>query len=342
MAKQTLFPVESAAAVRQPKTDRLILSRFLKDAAGDRRLDENEMKAAHAVLVKWADLETSGRLAELNETQMQGDCLAQVFGDALGYAGPLDGKELWHREQHYPIDGETLDAVLGFFRQAESHRLLAVIELKGAKVHLDRHRSNGRTAVGQCWDYLVNTPPECRWGIVSNIVSFRLYEQPRRNGLTSISPCNRSRDFDTFKQFYVLFHRQGLIEESPFGPPRAVALLKKSAERQREIGDEFYDAYSRNRNKLIAELHFKRNCPRDTAIEMAHRLFDRIIFIAFCEDRRLLPEKTIPDAYGISRDNVEYVLSTFKGIHDRHPLFLGGSSIADRIVQKFAEMSSPG
>ena len=102
MAKQTLFPIESAVALRQPKTDRLILARFLKDAAEDKRLDENGLKAAHAVLVKWADLETSGRLAELNETQMQGDFLAQVFGDALGYAGPLDGKEVWHREQHYP------------------------------------------------------------------------------------------------------------------------------------------------------------------------------------------------------------------------------------------------
>ena len=65
----------------QPKTDRLILARFLKDAAEDKRLDENGLKAAHAVLVKWADLETSGRLAKLNETQMQGDFLAQVFGE---------------------------------------------------------------------------------------------------------------------------------------------------------------------------------------------------------------------------------------------------------------------
>ena len=29
---------------------------------------------------------------------------------------------------------------------------------------------------------------------------------------------------------------------------------------------------------------------------MAQRLFDRIMFIAFCEDRKLLPEKTIPKA----------------------------------------------
>ena len=216
MANTTLFPVESAVAQRQPKTDRLILVRFLKDAAEDKRLDAKELNAAHAVLVKWADLESSGRLAKLNETQMQGDFLAQVFGDALGYAGPLDGKEVWHREQHYPIDGETPDAVLGFFRQTESHKLLAVIELKGPRVHLDRHRSNGRTAVGQCWDYLVNTPPECRWGIVSNIVSFRLYERASTKRTYEHFTLQSLRDFDVVQAVLCAVSSPGLDRRSRF------------------------------------------------------------------------------------------------------------------------------
>lgn len=300
MVQKTLFPIDSAVALRQPKTDRLILARFLKEAAEDKRLDENELKAAHAVLVKWADLETSGPLAELTETQMQGEFLAEVFGDALGYAGPLDGADVWHREQHHQIAGETPDAILGFFRQTEDRRPLAVIELKGPKVHLDRDRSNGRTAVAQCWDYLVNTPPECRWGIVSNIVSFRLYERASTKRAYEHFTLQSLRDFDTFKQFYVLFHRQGLIDKSLLGPPRAVALLKKSTERQREVSDDLYKAYSNNRTELIAELHIKQNRPLDEAVEMAQRLFDRIIFIAFCEDRQLLPEKTIPKAYTVA------------------------------------------
>ena len=56
----------------------------------------------------------------------------------------------------------------------------------------------------------------------------------------------------------------------------------------------------RNRTELIAELHIKRKHPLDEAVEMAQRLFDRIIFIAFCEDRQLLPEKTIPKAYTVA------------------------------------------
>ncbi|MBN2580482.1 MAG: hypothetical protein JXB10_15970 [Pirellulales bacterium] len=300
MAEKTLFPIESPVAQRQPKTDRLILTRYLKEAAEDKRLDEKVLRAAHAVMVKWADLESSGRLVELNETQMQGDFLAQVFGEALDYAGPLDGKEVWHREQHFSIAGETPDAILGFFRQSAEHRPLAVIELKGPKVHLDRDRSGGRTAVAQCWDYLVNTPSECRWGIVSNIVSFRLYERSSTKRAYEHFSLQSLRDFETFKQFYVLFNRRGLIDDSLLGPPYAVALLKKSAERQREVGDDLYKAYSDNRTALITELHKGRNIPLDEAVEMAQRLFDRIMFIAFCEDRRLLPEKTIPKAYTVA------------------------------------------
>jgi hypothetical protein len=165
---------------------------------------------------------------------------------------------------------------------------------------LDRDRSNGRTAVDQCWDYLNNTAPQCRWGIVSNIVSFRLYERNSTKRAYEHFSLQSLRDFETFKQFYVLFHRQGLIDTWLLGPPRAASLLQKSTDRQREVGDKLYDAYSSNRTELIAYLHFKLGHPLDAAIEMAQRLFDRIMFIAFCEDRRLLPEKTIPKAYSVA------------------------------------------
>ncbi|MDZ4685656.1 MAG: DNA methyltransferase [Planctomycetaceae bacterium] len=295
-----LFFSESPVAQRQPKTDRLILGSYLKNATLSKLLDEKELRAGHAILSHWAELERSGRLGKLNETQMQGDFLAEVFGKALGYAGPLDGNEIWHREQHHQIAGETPDAVLGFFQQSSDHKPLAVVELKGPNVHLDRHRSNGRTAVGQCWDYLVNTPPECRWGIVSNIVSFRLYERSSTKGAYEHFTLQSLVDFDVYKQFHVLFHRQGLIEKILARGPRAVELLKESMNRQQEVSETLYSAYSTNRIGLIAELHFKQKHPLDQSIEMAQRLLDRIMFIAFCEDRHLLPKETIPKAYSVA------------------------------------------
>ena len=45
--------------------------------------------------------------------------------------------------------------------------------------------------------------------------------------------------------------------------------------------------------------------------------------------------------YRLARDDVEYILSTFKGIHERRTLLAGDISVAERIVQKYVEMSFP-
>jgi hypothetical protein len=45
--------------------------------------------------------------------------------------------------------------------------------------------------------------------------------------------------------------------------------------------------------------------------------------------------------YGLNRDDVEYILSTFKGIHERRTLFPDHCSTAEYIVRKYAEMSFP-
>lgn len=160
MPQNALFQAEAIVAQRQPKTDRLVLQRLLDLAIADAQLTDELLRPAHAVLVKWAEHKSSGRLATFNETQMQGDFLAEFFGQALGYAGWTEEVKIWHRIQHHSIAGQEPDAVLGFFEDEKPREPLGVVELKGPKVHLDRDRSNGRTAVEQCWDFLNHTPPE--------------------------------------------------------------------------------------------------------------------------------------------------------------------------------------
>lgn len=250
-------------------------------------------------MIRWADLETSGKLEQLNETQLQGDFLADVFGNALGYTRPTEGKTGWSLEQHHVIGSQTPDAVLGRFGMGAEPKISAVIELKGAKEHLDFGRSKGRSPVDQCWDYLINLPTTCRWGIVSNLVSFRLYERNSTKRRYEHFTLQSLRNIDTFRQFYVLFHYNGLVEGILKGPPRAAALLQQTIERQRTVGDDLYQHYSQQRTALIEELHLNKKHPLPLAIEWAQRLFDRVIFIAFCEDRELLPPKTLQTAYEV-------------------------------------------
>lgn len=45
--------------------------------------------------------------------------------------------------------------------------------------------------------------------------------------------------------------------------------------------------------------------------------------------------------YGIDRDDMESILSTFKGIHDPNPLLPRHGTTAQYILQRYAEMSFP-
>jgi hypothetical protein len=127
---------------------------------------------------------------------------------------------------------------------------VAVIERKGAKVDLDRDKSNGRTAVQQCWDYL-NALPDCPWGIVSNFTVTRLYHCEKTPlADQEFLPRDTAQKEEVFRQFYCLFEIGGLLP-SPLGEPRALKLLNKTANRQREVGDELYSTYSAQRWRLI-------------------------------------------------------------------------------------------
>src|SRR5437588_8115207 len=77
-------------------------------------------------LQRWADLVTSGRLDDFNETALLPDFLTDIFCGLLGYTGPAESAEnyTFSRERHVEVDGKIADAVLGRFRQ-ESETFVA-------------------------------------------------------------------------------------------------------------------------------------------------------------------------------------------------------------------------
>ena len=170
------------------------------------------------------------------------------------------------------------------------------MELKDSGVNLDRDRFNGRTAVQQCWDYL-NALPDCPWGIVSNFVTFRLYHRAKGSQAYEEFSLQELRGDKRFAEFYYIFERGGLVYSWAGRPLRAAALLERTEDRQREVDDKLYDEYSSERRRLIEHLHYKLGNDLETSIYIAQRILDRIIFVAFCEDRDLLREKTLKSVY---------------------------------------------
>lgn len=300
MAKQEpLFPELHRARYGAGRQQRLLLPRLLADTSRiDPKLSGAPYTRAHAILCRWAELEKSGKLDEKNETTLEGEFLSEVFGDALGYILFSKNRELWNIEPKFSVNGGQADAALGIFRSGHEKWPHAVMELKGPTVDLDRDRYNGRTAVQQCWDYLYALP-DCPWGIVCNYVSFRLYHRnhtPRKYELFTLQDLTKP---EIYRQFYYLFEREGLlpIAKGIGQQARAEMLLERTNNRQQEVGDSLYEKYKKNREGLIDYLRKEFNKPLDAALRIAQKLMDRIIFVAFCEDRGLMPEKTLERAW---------------------------------------------
>ncbi|OYV88396.1 MAG: hypothetical protein B7Z73_08595, partial [Planctomycetia bacterium 21-64-5] len=274
----------------------LFLQRFLAEEADKPRFRLASDGPAFQVIAKWADLQAQGHLFR-KETALDADFLIDVFGKALGYRQATDSPEKYELERNFTVPGVgTADGALGNFSSGAALNPLVVIELKSADVDLDRDRFNGRTPVQQCWDYL-NAFPACPWGIVSNFVTFRLYHRDKTPQAWEEFTLAELRDPKRFAQFYYLFEVGGLVHTVLGEPPRAVRLLERSAQRQRTVSDILYEDYRTNRFHLVEHLVQKRGKTLETAIHVAQKILDRIVFVAFCEDRGLLPAKCIDTAF---------------------------------------------
>ncbi len=311
--------------LEERKRRKLFLPRLLPGWSQGVELETPERDQAHKIILKWADLESAGKLRK-KETSVDAAFLQEVFGEALGYRGFSEGSREHEREHHLTVPGVgDADGALGKFAPGQPPKPLVVIELKGTKTSLDKDKSNGRTAVQQAWDYL-NALEGCQWAVVSNFTTIRLYHKDKGSQAYERFTLQELRDPDRFKQFYYIFERGGLVQGVLGQPPRALKLLKDSEKQQNEVGDKLYEYYSSNRLKLIEYLHQHEKRSLADAIGQAQKLVDRIIFICFCEDRKLIPGDLIHKAYydvpflsRVTNPKWQNFLSLFHAIDKGHP-----------------------
>ncbi len=273
----------------------LFIPRFLREEATKLALQGKAQDRAYEIAVHWAKLETDGHLPTYKETSIDTQFLDQIFGEGFGYKLKTTSPDAWQLEHKYFVtDVGTADAALGNFPESLHPNVL--VELKGSLIDLDRDRFNGRTAVQQCWDYL-NAVPSCAWGIVSNFKAIRLYHREKGTLGYEEFTLQELRDRARFNEFYFLFERNGLLPTRLGQVPRAIELLQRTQDRQKTVGDELYRSYQSQRLRLIEHLMQSFGKELDPAIRLAQKLLDRIIFIAFCEDRDLLHEECLDRAW---------------------------------------------
>jgi len=241
------------------------------------------------------------------EKPFQGQFLIDLFGGLLGYvlpAGHLDAYNLKAESASSETKGgKTPDARLGFIGY-ERDVTRVVIELKSPGADLDAKQSGhgNLTPVEQAFGYLAKFD-DCRWVIVSNLVTLRLYSKSRGQAYAHEFALADLAQPDVLRRFHFLLGRERLIAE----PPRRSVideLLEDSTHREQQITREFYTLFSTVRVQLFEHLRDANPPPTGSApaahqvrlLALAQKILDRLLFIAFCEDTGLLPHGIIRQA----------------------------------------------
>ncbi|MEG4323579.1 MULTISPECIES: DNA methyltransferase [unclassified Microcoleus] len=273
-----------------------------------------DMEVRRQKLGTWIAALKTGTLDEVKEVSLHGSFINDIFQDVLGYCSVIQGAgKAWeiNAEQTISDGGGSADGAIGFFTTADNPqgkvklqgKVVAPIELKGAKNDLDRPApGRSESAVDQGWRY-ANYTPDCRWIIVSNYRELRLYHTNKTPAYYEQFFLTDLADIEAFKRFYFLLCRRNFLP--PSNQAQTVSaidrLLKDSDEAQEEITNKLYEEYKAIRLALVK--HFRFTGPPDIPnrdrilIEKAQKTLDRVLFIAFCEDKGLLPPKTLSNAH---------------------------------------------
>jgi type I restriction-modification system DNA methylase subunit len=272
----------------------------------------SDLEERHKIIKKWIEALNSGTLNQVKEVSLHGDFLKDIFQDVLGYSSIIaGGGKLWeiHAEQTIADGGGSADAAVGFFTATENNKgkvklqgkVVAPIELKGTKDDLDRPAPGRKeSAVDQGWRY-ANYTPDCHWIIISNYRELRLYHTNKTPAYYEKFLLVNLANLEEFKRFYFLLCRETFL------PVKDVStidrLLVTSEEAQEDITKQLYEEYKQVRLEIVKDFRHRFGSkldipnPDQVLIEKAQKTLDRILFIAFCEYRGLLPEKTIAKAH---------------------------------------------
>jgi len=297
------MPADSKPIFR-PEAIRPHLHKFTLPAA---------VTALRPQLAKWAALLESAEGLARKETELLPNFIRDVFEDLLGFVGPPGSPYTLKREALVKVDGKFADAGFGRFGGGDD-KFVAVLEGKGPRDPLDRpFGSRKRSAVEQSLQYAVQLRID--WYLVTNLCEIRLYHKAHDTFTFERFAIHQLAEDDAeLKRFVFLLGADRLLPAA--GGTHLDALLTDSKRIGRELTNEFYTVYRGLREAAFRGLR-AANPARDPLKLLAatQKMLDRILFIAFCEDRDLLPREIIAKAYTHQDDfNPRPVWQNFLGL----------------------------
>lgn len=281
----------------------------------------NQVLSAREKLDQWARLITNREIERHKETELLPGFLNDVFQGLLGYVGqPADTYTL-RREALVKVDGKYADAAIGRFGKGESINL-AAIEGKGPRDPLDQpFAGRKRSAVEQAMQYAVQMRVD--WYLVTNLLETRLYHKGHdTHCFERFETLSVAQNESELKRFYFLLGADRVLDRSG---NHLDSLLVESQKIGREVTNDYYSDYRDLREGIYAQLREANPGKEPGAVLAAtQKMLDRILFIAFCEDRSLLPAEIIAKAYSHSdlfqpRPIWHNFLGLFRSINQGNP-----------------------
>ena len=245
----------------------------------------------HAPIVAhWAGMVRSGRIRSHKETALDGDFKTGLVESVLGYraAGHADGQTV---DKEHAVGGGRVDLALGRFNGTDE--VVAPFELKGADTRDLDAPMPGRniSPVEQAWAYARAVGRSAEWVLVTNYEEIRLYSYRDGDRQFERFKVGRLDELPEYRRFVTLLSADNLLGG------RTGGLLRASLDADRAIGADFYAEYQGQRERLIAEIAADPagHAP-DHVIALAQTIMDRVLFVAFAEDRGLLPDHLLAHA----------------------------------------------
>ena len=241
------------------------------------RLDGTVLQEKYALYsMTFLSEEKQKNIRASNEEQYQEGFLRDLFVTVFGYTiKPESDYNLFTEAKNKVRNRSNAKKADGAICEANNeNNIKCVIELKGTSTRdLD-------LVAFQAFSYK-NFHTDCRYVIVSNFEKLRFYVEVQSD-FEEFNLFNLS--FDRFCVLYVLLEASQLMNDMP------LKIKNESLSEEKQITDDFYSVYSAFKRLLFEDL--KENNPgidKLLLFKKTQKLLDRILFIRFCEDRKLLP-----------------------------------------------------
>lgn len=247
------------------------------------------------VITSWLSQIESGTFRHLSEIQIHSAFAQQIMSKLLGYktVGEADNYTV---AVEYPVATGRVDLALGSFlgkKDYSGDAVLAPLELKGASTrNLDaimpgRHK----TPVQQAFEYARDIRG-AKWVLVSNYLEIRLYAISETSLVYEQFFFKDLADPFKYARFQLLLGSENLLTGT------TERLLLESEEADKDISDQLYEDYKLLRENTLSHLIADNpQVPPRQLIAPAQKLLDRILFIAFAEDKGLIRDSTIQRAF---------------------------------------------